>query len=261
MRLILVLCLTLFPLAATAQAAKETYTFERGQTSARPDQDDAIQHYVNANITETFFHELGHAIIDVAGVPIFGMEEWAADIFAIVLLNRLFDEDEVQRIARDVAANYYEYASEAPSSTDRLDLWGIHGLDMQRYFNFACLIYGANPDERADLAGELDLPEARATTCESEFEQADRSWGDVLDNLGRDAPGDTLRLDWVVDADDPLTLHVSGLVERLNAVMALPEAIMVSVIPCGQSNAFYDPDLREIQICTELGEELARNAR
>ena len=42
--------------------------------------------FVASNIISVFYHELGHAVIDMMGVPIFGQEEDAADVFSILLL-------------------------------------------------------------------------------------------------------------------------------------------------------------------------------
>ena len=105
------------------------------------------------------------------------------------------------------------------------------------------------------------VPEARARTCDEEYALAETSWNAVLDGLVTDAPGQTIRLDWVMNEDDHLTRFVRSEVARLNAEMVLPETLNISVIPCGEANAFYDPGLLEIQICTEFGEELANMAR
>ena len=43
-------------------------------------------------------------------------------------------------------------------------------------------------------------------------------------------------------------------------MLVLPEPIVVSVIPCGEVNAYYDPAKDEIIICTELSEHLAQIA-
>jgi hypothetical protein len=256
------LALTLSP--AHAEGNKDTYTFQRtvGEPlQAAPARRDPVQLYVEANVTETLYHELAHALIDVLDLPVYGPEEFAADTFAIVLMNRLHDDATVQRMASDLARNYWIFAEGAGRHRYDLALWDVHAPDLQRYYNFACLMYGADTEERAELVDLFDLPEPRARTCDEEYELAARSWNAVIDGLSTDAPGNTIRLDWVLDEGDHLTTFVRSEVARLNTEMVLPRTVNVSVIPCGESNAFYDPDMLEIQICTELGEELARMAR
>ncbi|MGR3362765.1 MAG: DUF4344 domain-containing metallopeptidase [Maritimibacter harenae] len=249
--------------AVLAQATKDIYTFDRGggQSLRAPEPRDPVELYVEANVTETLYHELAHALIDILELPIYGPEEFAADTFATVLMNRLHDDTSVQRMAGDVARNYWLFAEGAGKHRDDLALWDVHAPDLQRYYNFACLMYGADPDTRDDLVDIFGLPEARADTCEEEYALAARSWNEVLDGLATDAPGSSFRLDWVTDEDSHLTRFVGREVARLNTAFVLPETINVSIIPCGESNAFYDPDLLEIQICTELGAELAAMAR
>ncbi|EAQ14443.1 putative metallopeptidase DUF4344 [Maritimibacter alkaliphilus HTCC2654] len=256
------LALSLSP--AHAEGDKDFYTFAKpgGQTlQAAPARVDPVQLYVEANVTETLYHELAHALIGLLDLPIYGPEEFAADTFAVVLMNRLHDDVTVQRMAGDVARNYWLFAEGAGKHRDDLSLWDVHGPDLQRYYNFACLMYGVDTDMRADLVDLFDLPEARARTCDEEYALAETSWNAVLDGLVTDAPGQTIRLDWVMNEDDHLTRFVRSEVARLNAEMVLPETLNISVIPCGEANAFYDPGLLEIQICTEFGEELANMAR
>ena len=40
--------------------------------------DEEKQGYVESNLLSVFYHELGHALIDIQGLPIFGQEEDAA---------------------------------------------------------------------------------------------------------------------------------------------------------------------------------------
>lgn len=258
----------LFPLAflataAMAEGTKDFYTYDQGgapQQAVAAETRDPVQLFVEANIAETLYHELAHALIDIVDIPIFGPEEFAADAFAIVMVNRLHDEAKVLQIAGDVATNYWRYAEETGRHRDDLALWGVHAPDLQRYYTFTCLMYGANPHGREELVEIFDLPEARVETCEEEYEMTERAWGNVLERLATDAPGQSIRLDWVLNEEDHLTKFVANEVARLNAEMVLPDTLNVSVIPCGESNAFYDPDLLEIQICTELAEELAEFA-
>lgn len=222
---------------------------------------DPVQRFVESNISETLYHELGHALIDQLDLAVFGPEEFAADFFAIVLINRLHDEATVVRMAYDIAAAYDAGAVKEARHAEDLAMWDAHGTDGQRYYNLVCHMYGANPQERDDVANELGLPDERADTCEDEYALSARAWGGVLDRIAEGAPGHSLKVDWVLDEQSHLARYVAQDVERINAIMSLPEDITVSVIPCGEANAFYDPGPREITICTELGDYLADLAR
>jgi len=231
------------------------------RTGGSGTQSDAVQRFVESNVTETLYHELGHMLIDVLDLPVFGPEEFAVDLFSIVMINRMYDEDTVVAMTYDVAAAYDAGAVSERRMGGAPTMWDVHGTDRQRYYNLACYMYGANPEGRDDMAEELELPEERMETCEDEYNLTARAWGDVLDALAENAPGESLKMDWMLDAESPVTKYVAAEVDRLNAVMALPEDISVSVIPCGEVNAFYDPGIHEILICTELADELAELAR
>lgn len=230
---------------------------KRTETRGAPDR---VQRFVESNITETLYHELGHAMIDVLELPVLGPEEFAVDFFAIVLINRLHDEDTVVRMTYDIAAAYDAGAVKEARYADAVAMWDVHGTDAQRYYNLVCHMYGADPEARDDVANELGLPEDRAETCEDEYALSSYAWGQVLERAAQDAPGESLKLDWVLDEHSHLARYVGEEIARINAAVALPEDITVSVIPCDAVNAYYDPDTREITICTELGDYLAELA-
>ncbi|GKY86160.1 DUF4344 domain-containing metallopeptidase [Sinisalibacter aestuarii] len=256
-------------LPAEAGGTKDDYVANRndsgsaspGRVTGTGHREDPVQRFVESNIAETLYHELGHMLIDVLELPVFGPEEFAVDLFAVVMMNRMHDEDTVVRMAYDVAAAYDAGAVKERTAGDTPVMWDVHGSDRQRYYNLACLMYGANPDARADLAEELGLPDARADTCEDEYALTARAWGQVLDRIAAGAPGASLKMDWMLDESSPVTRYVAAEVDRLNSIMSLPEEVAVSVIPCGEVNAFYDPGPREIIICTEMAEHLAALAR
>lgn len=56
-------------------------------------------------------------------------------------------------------------------------------------------------------------------------------------------------------------LRRMGLLEdavgALNAQLRLPRAVSVRLVECGESNAYYDPEAHEIQMCLELMEDMA----
>lgn len=221
---------------------------------------DAVQLFVEANVVETLYHELAHVLVDQLDLAVFGPEEFAADMFAVVLLNRMFDEPTAVRMAYDIAASYDHDALKAARSTEGHAMWDVHGLDRQRYFTFACLMFGANPTKRAQFAHRLGLPRPRLETCESEFRMTARAWGGVLDRLAEDAPGGSLELGLAFEPESVLTRFVVREIDRLNRAFVLPERVSVNVVPCSAVNAFYDTQSGEILICTELARHLAEIA-
>lgn len=222
---------------------------------------DPVQAFVEANVVETLYHELAHVLIDQLDLAVFGPEEFAADMFSVVLLNRMFGEAEAVRMGYDIAASYDANAREQAQSGIGPAMWDVHGLDRQRYYTFVCLMFGANPNERAMMAHRLRLPDARSASCEDEYALTARAWGAVLDRLAAGAPGTTLGPGIVTDPDSHLARFVTAEIDRLNRAMALPRAVPVHVVPCSEVNAFYDPESGEMLICTELARHLATIAR
>ncbi len=254
------------PAPALAGGTKGDYTARRGaivtpETGGQTDLAEfGLPRFVASNIRETIYHELAHLLIDQLDLPVFGPQEFAADLFATVMINRLFDEDAAIAMTYDVAAAYDAGALKENDYGAGPAMWGVHGTDRQRYYNFVCMMYGANPEAREDVADELGLPDERKETCEEEYALTARAWGEVLDRVAENAPGTSLQMDWMLDAESPLARFVRAEVDRLNSLMALPKETAVSVIPCEEINAYYDPNLPEMLICTELGDHLAELA-
>ncbi|MEM8542158.1 MAG: DUF4344 domain-containing metallopeptidase [Pseudomonadota bacterium] len=211
---------------------------------------DEKRAFIEANILAVFYHELGHAVIDVMEVPIFGQEEDAADVMSVLLIDWLYEEDTAQAIAMDSAFGYIN----DPDRELEVAYWGVHGPDEQRFFNHVCLFYGANPDLRDELASSLGLPDDRAETCPEEYELAADSWGyifDEADNLDTKvsmvfSPGGSGE-DAAI-ANDLLANEV----EQMNKDFKLPQQVSVSVESCGEANAFYDPEDVSIVFCSEF---------
>lgn len=222
------LSLTLAASSATANAARDAF--------------------IEANILSIFYHEFGHAVIDLMDVPIFGQEEDAADVMAVLLIDARFEEDRAQAIAYDSALGYIN----DPERNDEVAYWAMHGPDEQRYYNHICLFYGAVPEERADFADKLGLPQERAESCPDEFDQAAAAWGGVFDAMSVDLPGNSLRL---VPDDSPDPAHINRIlsteIAALNENLTLPDEVTVWVEFCdGEANAFYDPANKSITFCS-----------
>lgn len=205
--------------------------------------------FVEANILSVFYHELGHAIIDLMEVPIFGQEEDAADVMSVLLVNWLFEEDAARAIAYDSAFGFIH----DPEQTEEVVYWDVHGPDEQRYYNHVCIFYGANPDTRKDLAQDLGLPEERAEWCPEEYEQAEDSWGMIFDDMDAQTAGVPMVF---ISGDGRGAGMANRMLEaevrNMNAVIKLPQEVTVRVDACDEANAFYDPEDISITFCTEF---------
>lgn len=222
---------------------------------------EALEGYVEANILGIFYHEMGHALIDMQDLPIFGQEEDAADVLSVFLIDAFYEEDAAVSLAYDTA---FGFLGEADAyEGEEQTYWGVHGPDLQRYYNLVCLFYGANPDERDDVAEELGLPEERAETCEEEYEQASYSWGNALDELAQDGGGDSFVITNYEPESEAGKFMASVLepeVEAWNEDFQVPDTLEIRIESCGEANAFYDPSEQDIIMCTEFVDHLVEYA-
>lgn len=224
-----------------------------------PGADEEVTAFVEANLLGIFYHELGHALIDVMGLPIFGQEEDAADVASIFLIDAFFDEETAVALAYDTA---FGFLGEAEDVGDDVAWWDNHGPDLQRYYNLVCLFYGANPDEREDVAQDLGLPEERAEYCPEEYDQAADSWGAALDDIT--GSGSSFRYRGA-SGNIPGTAFTAEVlraeIDALNQEFELPEALDIRIEPCGEANAYYDPGETAIIMCSEFTPFLSRMAK
>jgi len=210
-------------------------------------QDINTEDFVEANILSIFYHELGHALIDVMALPVFGQEEDAADTASILLIDSTFDEETAVSIAYDAALGF---AAEDAANGGDVIWWSEHGADLQRFYNLVCLFYGANPDDREDFAEEMELPQERADGCPDEYDLAIGSWGPVFDDLSSGKHEG--KLGFSGDTETLTGRVIESEVAALNKEISLPVAVGVTVEACGEANAFYDLDAREIIMCLEF---------
>ena len=126
-------------------------------------------------INFVFYHELGHALIDVYELPTTGPEEDAADSFSSYIMADFtpgtFGQDAIYS-----AGTWFLILSENESTP----YWDTHSLNMQRYFNISCFSYGSNPSYNQDLVDDGWLPYDRAIRCDGEYTQQKNSWNEIL---------------------------------------------------------------------------------
>lgn len=130
---------------------------------------DALMH--------TLFHELGHALISMYDLPVLGKEEDAVDGLATILLIEFYEGGEEIALS---AADLFDMESEDVDEFSEEDFWDEHSLDVQRFYNTLCHVYGSNPNKYAHIQKEAGFSKDRAEFCVEEYENTLRSWFALL---------------------------------------------------------------------------------
>lgn len=208
---------------------------------------------VTGSIVTDFYHEMGHALIDLMELPVLGNEEDAADILSVFLINALWEEEPAQQVMRASLATWAALSDSRGEGEP--NWWDVHGPDKKRIATMACLFYGASPEDRADFAAEMEIPEDRAASCPDEYAQIDESWGGFFQELLDAGAGETMVWE-EPEEETPLTDAMKEEVIYFNSILTLPSELIVRVAPCGQANAFYDPSDASVTICAEEAQQV-----
>ena len=205
--------------------------------------------FVASNVIAILYHELGHALIDILLLPVFGQEEDAADTLSVLMMDAHFDDDAARAILSDTAWSFQ--MDDAVRAADGVEVafWDVHGPDLQRLYNTVCLAYGASPETRRDMVEKFDLPEDRVETCEEEYEVAADSWGGALEEV---EGGDGALLTLMDGEPSFLRDLARAEINALNALYSLDPSITVRVEECGEANAYYNGASTAITLCEEL---------
>ncbi|CAN3130284.1 DUF4344 domain-containing protein [Mycobacterium sp. smrl_JER01] len=131
----------------------------------------------------TFFHEMGHMVIDIYDLPITGREEDVADQVAAFMLLQPGEDEQLDGESVDVMlamAELFELFAAEDGEPDESAFADEHSPDKVRVYNLLCWTFGADPDGNSGIVDNGLLPEERAVQCEDEFEQINRSWITLL---------------------------------------------------------------------------------
>lgn len=128
-----------------------------------------------------FYHELGHALIDVYGLPITGLEENAVDQFATIFMLATENEENYEgAVGQEILYNVGTWFLIQNQLYEQSYYWDAHNLDIQRFYNISCYAYGQHPEYNQDLITDGYLPEERAQNCEYEYKLMANSWNTLI---------------------------------------------------------------------------------
>jgi hypothetical protein len=152
--------------------AKSEELFRDDEASA-----SELSEAVLGSMAWTFYHEMGHALIDIFKIPLTGKNEDAADQVSTYILLKAGEEGE--KAALSGAEDFYREASE-DKDLDDIDLADSHSLDKQRFYNIICWVYGTDEEKYSYLLKDMPELKDRAESCQEEFEKMNESWAKLL---------------------------------------------------------------------------------
>ncbi|WP_306143492.1 DUF4344 domain-containing metallopeptidase [Roseibium sp. MMSF_3412] len=257
----LTFALTLGPFQTDKASADDAGRFEGLQSDlqALTEEERAeFFDFVAGNTVFVTYHEAGHMLVSELELPVLAQEEDAVDNLATVSMLAA-DTDDMDVYLTHAMTGWFLMSEE---DYDALVFYGEHDLDQQRGYRMLCLMVGADDDAFLDLAQELDLPEDRIESCAVDYEQAADSWEYVTDPFVREEDTAAGRIK-VIHETAPKNLGflaaflketkiLETIAEELDTLYDLPENVTFRSAACGEDNAFWDADTREVIICHEL---------
>ncbi len=265
-RLILAAVLSLGLAAPTlAQAPPRVKLAPPAALSARA---ISLEQFTRGTLRFVILHELGHGLVDLYDLPVLGREEDAADRFATFWMS---PDSQGEDGTDAVAAMEWWLASakQSDATREQLPWWDEHGMDEQRAYQIACLLYGASPDDFRPLVGRMGMPERSRERCLGEAVQNNISWSKLLNSqvsrlhnldgyfthLTYMEPGEETR-DGALIAQRFQILEEAREIIRQFKYTDVNTTVRLVGRDCGVSNAFWNRETKELTLCYELVDEV-----
>ncbi len=128
---------------------------------------------INGTFVEVALTVAAHSVFDLLRTPVWGREDDAADRLAAFLMTQFGDQVALATIIG--TAKFFEYSRHEWTGVDFAEL---ESPESQRFYNYLCIAYGADPITFSFLsgapapgAGVGQIPDFRAARCEGEFNQ------------------------------------------------------------------------------------------
>jgi hypothetical protein len=245
------------------------------------------KYYIESNLEFTLLHELGHAVIDIHKIPVLGGQEKAADQFAVMLMiitNQGVDSALMDKLVAVSGEWMLEWQEEIRGNL--ATFWDTHPLPIQRFYEIACLVYGADPDSVETFRTDSWLPIERAWLCSEEYIKNrealawmakkysrvyfDANWG-LKDQVGQSPNQGKIILQVMppITVQDKKTYQflsnsqrLNYIVSEANRILMLDQDIYVVFDPaCFDPDAWWSSEQRSIFICYPLVEQFSRHSK
>ncbi|CAD7700932.1 unnamed protein product [Ostreobium quekettii] len=237
-----------------------------GQRNAAAE-DREVDDFILGNTVFWLYHEMGHALVRMLELPVVGREEDAVDGFGVVRMIAKGSGNGSDAALLAAARGWRLFNDMADVESV---FWGVHSLDLQRYYAIVCLLVGSDPEGWRQLAVDAGVPEERIDECPGEYELMRGGWERLLaphaptasasaSNV-RSGRSDGIRVTYdrprrEGDRRLQTLIQDSGLVEAaVDDVLSLAELPAVLRVRFGdcQQDGFFDPVALEVRICYSL---------
>ncbi|HTU62552.1 MAG TPA: DUF4344 domain-containing metallopeptidase [Polyangiales bacterium] len=120
-----------------------------------------------------FFHELGHALVDLYKLPVDKQEDAVDDFSILKLIEAGLTED-----ALSAAGFWHNKSKDNAPCTSFFD---EHSLRHERFQAILCLVYGSDPAALGPQVAQYMLSEQQLCVCPLEFAKQRAHWRELLD--------------------------------------------------------------------------------
>lgn len=246
-------------LAVSAALAAGMTTARAEDTQPTPEQIEEARTFTVNNAIFILFHEAGHMLISEFGLPVLGREEDAVDALSSILMLES-DSDEFDKAIQDSADGWFllDESKEEIGDSDFLD---THALDRQRAYQIVCMMTGADAEYFKKFADSLDFPDSRREECAYEYERTKQSWFGLLQPHLRESGKAKITVSYQPAGDEALQPFADILKEAqvlevvadsFSEIYKLDDGIRFTGKACGEPNAYWHPEEREITFCYEM---------
>lgn len=249
-------------LASTVAAANAESGLPKEFEGLTEEQQDEAVEFMVGNAIFVLFHEAGHMLVSELGLPVLGKEEDAVDTLSAITLLEPVDET-LDKALTDSADGWFLSDEVAQAAGAEYAFWDEHSLDQQRAYSMVCMMVGQDAERFKDFADQVELPQDRRDRCADDYQNALDSWNASLEDalitdgseskfeiIYDEATGELAPYAELVKAADLLGVLQEGIGKRYK----LEPGITLRGASCGEPNAFWDAEKRQVTFCYELAQ-------